>query len=197
MPRSKAARQQYVLELVSLGIAKDPHWIKQALDLGEGEPDDVAKAISQANRENNTMMHGSDLEHIMSPPPGSPQDTAEQVKWAAVAVPVKEWHNHEVHMQRHTSVMMEEDFDRLVISHPEIVRIFDEHISMHQQIIQKRQQEQMMQLMAAKGAPDGPPEQGGAPGANGVPQMSQLTDVPDVIGGGVTRNTAVRQSGGQ
>jgi hypothetical protein len=31
MPRSKAARQQYVLELVSLGIKTDPHWIEQAL----------------------------------------------------------------------------------------------------------------------------------------------------------------------
>jgi hypothetical protein len=202
MPRSKAARQQYVLELVSLGIAKDPHWIKQALDLGEGEPDDVDKAVAQANRENNTMMHGSDLSHIVSPPPGSPEEDGPSMKWTAVAVPVKEWHNHEVHLQRHTSVMMDEEFDRLAISHPEIVRLFDEHISMHQQVLQKRQQEQMQMMLAAKGAPEqpggapasngGPPQ--GAPTDGGVAEMSQLTDVPDVIGGGVTRSTALRTS---
>jgi hypothetical protein len=206
MPRSKAARQQYVLELVSLGIEKDPHWIKSALELGEGEPDDTDKAISQANRENNTMLHGSDLQHIMPPPPGSSDDAeaaASQLKWTAVAVPVKEWHNHEVHIQRHTSVTMDEEFDRLTITHPEIVRLFDEHIAMHQQVLQKRQQEQMQMMLAAKGAPEAPgaATNGGPPGAADqsgggdqpqVAEMSQLTDVPDVIGRGVTRSTALR-----
>jgi hypothetical protein len=120
-----------------------------------------------------------------------------------VAVPVKEWHNHEVHIQRHTSVMMDEEFDRLTITHPEIVRLFDEHIAMHQQVLQKRQQEQMQMMLAAKGAPEAPgaATNGGPPGAADqsgggdqpqVAEMSQLTDVPDVIGRGVTRSTALR-----
>jgi hypothetical protein len=196
MPRSKAARQQYVLELVSLGIEQDPHWIKQALELGEGEPDDTDKAIAQANRENNTMMHGSDLEQVRRPTPGSSEEDVK--KWTAVAVPVKSWHNHQVHMARHTSAMMDEEFDRLAISHPEIVRIFDEHIGMHQQEIQAAQQAQMQMLAAAKGAPDGaspnpnggqPPDQGGGFNFNRT-----MTDVPDVIGRGVTRATAMRSN---
>lgn len=194
MPRSKASKQQYVLELVSLGVVKDPHWIKEALDLGSGEPDDIDKATSQANRENNTMMYGSDLQHI-----SSPDGNADLKKWTAVAVPVKEWHNHQVHIQRHTSVMMDEDFDRLAITHPEIVRIFDEHLSLHQQAVAKQQQQQMQMLQAMKGAPDGPPTQASqaAPGSQnggGQQMMSGMTDVPDVIGGGVIRNTSVREA---
>jgi hypothetical protein len=202
MPRSKASRQQYVLELVSLGIKTDPHWIMQALDLGDGEPDDTDKSISQANRENNTMMHGSDLEHIKFSTPGTEEEENDVKKWVAVAVPVKDWHNHQVHIQRHTSVMMDEEFDKLSIDHPEIVRIFDEHISMHQKAIAAQQQQQMQMLLAAKGAPDGPPGNSGAPapgqgpGPGGGPDVvqNQRTDVPDTIGGGVTRNTAIRSS---
>jgi hypothetical protein len=43
---------------VSLGIKNDPQWAEEALELGEGEPDDNDKAIAQANRENNMMLHG-------------------------------------------------------------------------------------------------------------------------------------------
>jgi hypothetical protein len=198
MPRSKASRQQYVLELVSLGIEKDPHWIKQALELGDGEPDDTDKAIAQANRENNTMMHGSDLQQLKRPTPGSADE--DMKKWTAVAVPVKKWHNHAVHKMRHTSVMMDEDFDRLAISHPEIVRIFDEHIAMHDQAIAAEQQEQMRMLLAAKGAPDGPPGNSpdAAPASNGTVDQTtnSMADVPDVIGRGVVRNTANRTNQG-
>jgi|SRR5215471_481455 len=194
MPRSKAARQQYVLELVSLGIEQDPHWIKQALELGEGEPDDTDKAIAQANRENNTMMHGSDLTQVHANTPGT--DDEDVKKWTAVAVPVKAWHNHPVHIQRHTSVMMDEEFDRLVITHPEIVRIFDEHLAMHQQMVAQQQQQQMQALQAAKGAPTpadmqaagnggGPPgaaAPGGMPGVQ--PGVIATTEQPDILGGG-------------
>jgi hypothetical protein len=196
MPKSKAARQQYTLELVSLGIEKDPHRIKQLLELGDGEPDDVDKAIAQANRENMTMMHGSDLQHFNLDQAGQAEDdSGTDKKWTAVAVPVKNWHNHQVHIARHTSVMMDEDFDRLAITHPEIVRIFDEHIAMHQQAIAAQQQQQMAMLLAAKGAPDGPPTQASqpepGPNGNGV-DMQQMTQVPDVIGGGMTSTRAMR-----
>lgn len=193
MPRSKAARQQYVLELVSLGFEKDPHYVKEVLELGSGEPDDVDKAISQANRENNTMMHGSDLEHLRHPTPGTSEEEAAK-QWVATAVPVKSWHNHQVHIQRHTSVMMDEEFDKLAMSHPEIVRIFDEHIAMHQQAIAAAQQQQMQMLLAAKGAPDGPPGNGASSDGANFDMNRQMADVPDVIGGGVVRNTAMRST---
>jgi hypothetical protein len=179
MPKSKAAKQQYALELVSLGILKDPHKIEQILELGQGEPDDTDKAIAQANRENNYMLHG--LPDAMFKPGEIPP---EEIQKVSVAVAVKAWHNHQLHIQRHTSAMMDEEFDKLAISHPGIVQLFDEHIAMHQQELQKQQQEQMQMLMAAKGAPDGPP-------GGGQTSHRQISDVPDVIGGGVVDNSAM------
>lgn len=185
MPRSKAARQQFVLELISLGVLKDPHKIEQELELGQGEPDDTDKAISQANRENNLMMHGSTMGTFKV---DAGMTDAEFKEVAATAVPVKKWHNHAVHISRHTSVMMDEEFDSLAITHPEIVRLFDEHLAMHQQMQAQEQQEQMQMLMAAKGAPDGPPGQSGGqqpPGAATDPAtVIAGTAQPDPIGGG-------------
>lgn len=188
MPRSKASRQQYTLELISLGVLKDPHKIEQMLELGQGEPDDQDKAVAQANRENNMMLYG------VWGPQTQQTETDDEEKFArlAAAVPVKEWHNHTVHIARHTSVMMDEEFDRLAITRPEVVRLFDEHLNMHYQMLAQAQQQQAQALMAARGAPDGPPTPPG--GANGS-SMTQM-DVPDVIGGGVVQNSA-RQVRGQ
>lgn len=191
MPKSKAARQQYTLELISLGILKDPHKIEQMLELGYGEPDDVEKSIAQANRENNYMLHGTFVEQFMHPDQQGAEASADQK--APTAIPVKKWHNHQVHIARHTSVMMDEEFDKLVISDPDIVRLFDEHIQMHQQMLEEQQQAQMQQLLAAKGAPDGPPGNSAPqpPSANGSTSNFRTTsDVPDTIGGGVVHTQA-------
>lgn len=139
MPKSKAARQQYILQLVQLGIMRDPKQIMDSLDIGEGEPDDNDKSTSQANRENMTMMRGL---------PGGEGPTA---------VPVKKWHNHDIHIARHTSQEMDEEFDTLAKTNPDIVRLFDEHIGMHQQAQQEAQQAQLQMMLAARGGPDGPP----------------------------------------
>jgi hypothetical protein len=200
MPKSKASKQQYTLELVSLGILKDPHKIQQMLELGEGEPDDVDKAIAQANRENAMMMYGSYASQTMPGGEGD-QHPEDRFKKLPTAVPVKAWHNHEVHIARHTSVMMDEEFDRLVITDPAIVRLFDEHLAMHQQQLAQQQQAAQQQLMAAKGAPDGPPTppggatNGGAPPAAGTdPTLMSRFNQPDVIGGGVVTNRATRST---
>lgn len=186
MPKSKSAKQQYTLELISLGVLKDPHKIEQMLELGHGEPDETDKAMAQANRENNLMMHG------MSMGTFSLDVTLDEdafSKQANVAVPVKKWHNHAVHIARHTSIMMDEEFDRLAVSHPEVVRLFDEHLAMHMQMQAEAQAAQMQALLAAKGAPDGPPGvSGGMPagGMNGGDSSAAIADTgqPDPIGGG-------------
>jgi len=220
LPKMKAAKQQYVLELVSLGVLRDPHKIEQMLELGEGEPDDVDKAISQANRENNMMIHGvwgnqttpanfdnneaaDNATEQASPAVNTPVRNELGFKRLPTAVPVKAWHNHQVHIQRHTSVMMDEEFDDLAVTHPEIVRLMDEHIAMHQQQLQAQQQQAMQALMAQKGAPDGPPGQSpgtappgapaGGPDQNGTTLgVLATTNQPDPIAGGAmglrTRN---------
>jgi len=201
MPKMKAARQQYTLELVSLGILTDPKEIKEELDLGAGEPDNNDKAVAQADRENNIMLHGLGLG--MFTLPTNAQDSDIQ-KTVSAAVPVKAWHNHALHIERHTSQMMDEEFDQLSISHPGIPRLFDEHVAMHQQFLAQQQQQQAAMLQAAKGAPGGPPAgQQQVGGANGTPppppntalppaQTRQTTNMPDIIGGGMT-NLQVRQ----
>jgi|SRR5215472_4996742 len=186
MPKSKAARQQYTLELISLGVLRDPKQIEEMLELGRGEPDDTDKAISQANRENNMMMFGTWVGQ-------TDPNRSNQFQKLPTAIPVKAWQNHQVHIARHTSIMMDEEFDDLQISHPEIVRLFDEHITMHQQQLQQQQQQQMQMMQAAKGAPDGPP--GNSPGPTPTPSPGTSTTgqipgtiiqtpQPDVIGGG-------------
>jgi hypothetical protein len=196
MPKSKAARQQYTLELVSLGVLTDPKEIKEELDLGAGEPDNQDKSVAQADRENNIMLHGMQmgLFHLDE----NPDDQGIQ-QTVAAAVPVKAWMDHQTHIMRHTSQMMDEEFDDLSRTHPGIPRLFDEHVALHQQFLAQQQQQQMQMQMAAKGAPAA---QGGTPAGQGalpgnVNETRQMTAVPDVIGGGMTQLDArmVRQHG--
>jgi len=257
IPKSKAARQQYVLELVQLGVERDPKRIRDLLELGMGEPDDVDKAYAQANRENHAMIQGvmlgdvpkyyeqnfgsvgeqsttpegmpsgpvstgdgmtngtGDLQPQITtmqelqtpagssrtflpggaspdggggaaqptdyppqepPPEGSveaptpdhavidPQVIAarmasgdhapsERLKKGPMAIPVYAWHNHQAHLERHYSFMMDEEFERIAANKPEIVRLFNEHTAMHEQVLNQQRQQQLQQLEQMKGAP--------------------------------------------
>lgn len=179
MPRMKAARQQYVLELVSLGILTDPDEIQEMLEIGFGGPDDRHKAQAQATRENNYMLHGMP-QYLFHPDSPQPVD-GELLAKIQAAIPVKSWQDHAIHIKTHRGVMMDEEFDIMAITHPEIVRLFDEHVAMHEQAQQAAQAQQMQMLLAAKGAPDGPPGASPAAGATGT---IASTGQPDPIGGG-------------
>lgn len=196
MPRSKAAKQQYTLELVSLGILTDPEQIEEMLDIGSGAPSVKEMNINQANRENNVMLHGLAIGMFHLQHGASPQQQEQAV---SAAVPVKAWQDHATHIEHHTMQMMDEEFDRLSISNPGIVRLFDEHVAMHQKMMADQQQAAMQAQQAAKGAPESvggtpagngaaPPPGGGTPG-----MMRDNTRIPDIIGGGQTEMTARRQ----
>lgn len=202
MPKMKAAKQQYALQLAEMGIIKDPKQLKEMLDLGVGEPDLIDKAMAQANRENNVMIHGLDL-HMFDTkepeqqgatlpegqgPPGvdgqqsQPMSAEDQtVQKVIAAVPVKKWHLHEVHLERHYSEMMSDEFDKLAISHPEIVRIMDEHTSLHEQAIQEKLQQQMAMAEAIKGAPGGLPA-GDQAAQNGASAQGDAAGTPEASG---------------
>jgi hypothetical protein len=190
MPKSKAARQQYTLELVGLGILQDRKKIEEMLEIGMGEKTSEEKATAQAERENMYMRHG--LPDSLYKPGDHMEEDTQKV---SVAVPVKRYHNHELHMQIHTDELLEQEYDQLAISHPEILRLFDEHIAQHQKFIEEKLQQQMMAQQAAKGAPEGMPagQQPTGPGGNGNaaaagtpegPQFRQITDVPAGEGAG-------------
>jgi hypothetical protein len=198
MPKMKAARQQYALELATLGIVKDPKKLMEMLELGQGEPDDEDKAVAQADRENNMMLYGVWRAQTNLTPEG--QDLADSARFDRLhaAIPVKAWQNHEIHISRHTSVMMDEMFDELSIAKPEVVQLFDQHLAMHQQMLAQQQQAQQQALMAAKGAPDGPPTPAGGDSAgqmaaaNGGAQSTNMVqaDVPMPDAGGAVKATA-------
>jgi hypothetical protein len=172
MPKMKAARQQYALELATLGIIQDPKRLMEMLELGRGEPDEEDKAVAQAERENNTMLFGVWRAQTNLVPEG--QDLADSARFDRLhaAVPVKAWHNHEVHIARHTSIMMNEEFEELAIAKPEVVQLFDQHIAMHQEELTKAAQAQAQMLQAAKGAPDGPPTPAGGAEGGAPPEMN-------------------------
>jgi hypothetical protein len=190
MPKSKAQHDQYVLELVQLGVLTDPRKIQDMLDLGEAEPNLEDLQIAMANRENNLMLEGVAMATYDSRGDLAPN------KNAPVAIPVFKWHNHKVHLDRHYSFMSQEEMDRLRVTHPEITRLFDEHTAMHEQMLAAQAQEQMQMLEAAKGAPDQLPA-GQAPTSNfTAPQAAPTSgaqgvnapNVPTVRGGGNARH---------
>lgn len=219
MPRMKAAKQQFALDMAQQGLIQKKR-LMDILELGEGEPDDTDKAYAQADRENQAMVQGvltkeyawdkagnrmpttgtvmgpgasgpmeAEPQFEMAPPdpetgqipvdqitppstptPGSPEEP--QNTQGPMAMPVKNWHNHEAHLERHYSFMMDESFERLAITHPDIVRLFDEHTAMHKQILDQERQAQMQMLMAAKGAPSSNGA-GPTPMPEGQPDMMQ------------------------
>jgi hypothetical protein len=257
LPKSKAARQANVLELINMGIERDPKRIRDMLELGQGEPDDVDKSYAQATRENQAMVQGiltgsmskfyqaaspqavgvegealaqgngqvqptPDAEMGMMEPGmqepsalpdelqpegaapmpgemaglpgdfegGSPlervargmmeepeasltgeQAPSDDAKRGPVAIPVKKWHNHKAHLERHYSFMMDEEFERMAVNHPEIVRLFDEHTGMHEQVLSEQRNAELEALMAQRGAPGQSGEGAISPTPEGQPDM--------------------------
>jgi hypothetical protein len=107
LPRSKAAKQQFWLDLFSMGAEQDPRKLKEQMELGEAEPDEIAKDEMQAERENDLMERGQ-------------------------MAPVKDWFNHEVHVRIHRAYMKSVDYEAL---DPRLQAVFDEHDAMHQRFL--------------------------------------------------------------
>jgi hypothetical protein len=183
LPKLKSARQQYILQLVEMGIETDKKRIKDFLELGEGEPDDTDLAYAQADRENELMLRAAqkqldepEMGMFGQPgqgypgatgepggngaPPGMEEPEADGLmvqegeRASSFAIPVKTWHLHEAHIQRHRKVMMGAEFEKYMLTHPDVVRIFDEHVTMHEQALQQQQMQQMQMMLLARGGPE-------------------------------------------
>lgn len=107
LPRSKAAKQQFILDLYSMGVETDPRKVKQMLELGEGEAEEWEMDMEQADRENDRMQRGQ------------PQ-------------PVKEWYNHQAHILRHRRFMKSPDYEMLP---DQIKQVLEDHDVLHQQYL--------------------------------------------------------------
>lgn len=103
LPRSKAAKQQYILDLWDRKLEQDPRKVRQMLELAEGEPDEWEVDLDQAERENHEIQAGED--------PG-----------------VKEWFNHPAHHYVHRNFMKSADYQALP---QEIQELFEKHDEEH------------------------------------------------------------------
>lgn len=155
LPRSKAAKQQYILDLWDRKLEQDPRKVRQMLELSEGDPDEWEVDLDQAERENHELREGND--------PG-----------------VQEWYNHPAHHYIHRNFMKSAEFRKL----PEqIQQLLLKHDEEHT-AAEEAQAHEMAAMQSAMGQQQGgqetaPPNSTVPPGANGqnVPEgpPSQFT----------------------
>jgi hypothetical protein len=139
LPRSKAAKQQFVLDLFDRGLIQDPSVVKQWLELGQGEPDEAEVDKTQAERENRELQTGQ------------PQ-------------PVEEWYNHAMHHLVHRRYMKSPEFFELPAP---IQQMFKDHDEEHSRFERQQMQEQLIQgAMGGNGNGGGPQKLNTANGMN-------------------------------
>jgi hypothetical protein len=156
LPRSKAAKQQFIMDLYQMGIEQDPRKVKEMLELGEGDPEEWEVDVDQADRENELMEKGQ-------------------------PAPVKEWYNHQAHIQTHRRYMKSPDYEALPAP---IQKIFEDHDKLHQKFLTGVAQaaqmgvptpgQSMPQPQVANGENNQAPVQGGPIVQNG--QAPTITD---------------------
>lgn len=143
LPRSKAAKQQYILDLWDRKLETDPRRVREMLELSQGEPDEFEVDLDQAQRENRQLMAGQD--------PG-----------------VLDWYNHAAHHFIHRRFMKSADFQAL---DPEAQKVFTDHDDEHS-AAEARQMQEQQAMAPQQGQPPqngAPPMQPGSNGQN-VPE---------------------------
>lgn len=139
LPRSKAAKQQFILDLWDRKLEQDPRRVREMLELTTGDPDEWEIDIDQADRENRKMQNGDPVE-------------------------VKDWHNHPAHLYRHHNYMKSAEFEEEL--DPEAQQLFEQHCAEHE-AAQQQQSLETAQLSAMGGNGVGP-EAGIGAAANGT-----------------------------
>ena len=142
LPRSKAAKQQFILDLWDRKLEQDPRKVREMLELTQGEPDEWELDVEQAERENRLMAEGKPRA-------------------------VLEWHNHPAHHYQHRRFMKSADFESL----PENVqKLFQDHDEEHTKFEQDQQRQAMVQQMMVGGGSQPAPTTGGANGVTATPE---------------------------
>lgn len=152
LPRSKAAKQQYILDLWDRKLEQDPRKVRQMLELGEGEPDEWEVDLDQAERENHELKQGND--------PG-----------------VIEWYNHPAHHYMHRNFMKSGEFKKLP---KDVQDLFMHHDEEHTEA-EQRQAAELAANQAAQQPQGGgqPPSSGGAsPSSGSAPGQMNVEGPP-------------------
>lgn len=147
LPRSKAAKQQYILDLWDRKLEQDPRKVRQMLELSEGEPDEWEVDLDQAERENHELKESTD--------PG-----------------VEEWYNHPAHHYIHRNFMKSAEYRKLA---EDVKALFKKHDQEHTEAEQHQAAEMAANQAASQpqgGQGETPPPGSSAPaGANGQTQV--------------------------
>lgn len=148
LPRSKAAKQQFILDLWDRKLEQDPRKVRQMLELSEGEPDEWEVDLNQAEEENHELKEGTD--------PG-----------------VEEWYNHPAHHYIHRNFMKSSEFRKMAEKEKQLFKQHDQEHTYAEQ----RQAAELASTQAAQGGGQEQGGQGGPPsgssaqaGANGQTQ---------------------------
>jgi len=151
MPRSRAAKQAYIMQLGQMGWIP-PDRALRYLDMAETGRlyEELQVDVRQAQRENLKMLQG-------------------------VQVQVNTWDEHAIHVMEHNNERKKQKFES---SPPEVMQMFEQHVQTHQMAMQQNmlQQQQFMAQGQMGGAPPGqapalPP--GPTPSTAGRPSMGQ------------------------
>jgi hypothetical protein len=162
LPRSKAAKQQYILDLWDRKLEQDPRKVREMLELDGGDPDEWEIAMQQAEREAMKLTKGED--------PG-----------------VLEWYNHPAHHYVHRRFMISADFEEL---DPQIQQVWLKHDAEHSAAEAGQKQQQMVEQQLMGQMPDGSAANTPPPGANGTnatPQPPFTGEAPQVGAGPLTQ----------
>jgi hypothetical protein len=138
MPRSRAAKQAYIMQLGQMGWIP-PDRALRYLDMAETGRlyEELQIDARQAQRENVKMLAGQ----------GMPANT---------------WDEHQVHILEHNNERKKQKFEN---SPDQVKQIFELHVQMHQAMAAQNAMQVQQQQMGMPGAPPGlPPGAGPAPG---------------------------------
>ena len=111
MPKSTAARQDFVLNLWDRGILSDPQKALKLLEFGNIEEiyDDLSIDVNQAKAEQKQWIN-SDFSHM-----------------------TRDFYNHEVHVMEHNKFRKSVEYEEL---EPQVQQAIDMHVEEHQMILQ-------------------------------------------------------------
>lgn len=142
LPRSKAAKQQFMFDLWDRGVVQDPNELMDMLELTQAKPADWKVSEQQAERENVQLALGRQQN-------------------------VEEWYDDAIHISIHTRHMNSADWDNY--SEP-VKQVFRDHYGLHLQKQKNAQMEQAaMNLLPGMQQGGGDPNQQLA-SANGMNQ---------------------------
>lgn len=157
LPTSKAARQAFIMDLMSQGFIPPEEGLK-LMEMGgtNAVVDKLRVDERQAQRENIKLKSltpediamfneawernqpiGQDTQQPMSPPP---------------VVTVNDWDNHKVHIMVHNNFRKSQEFEQLP---DEVKALFQAHVQMHEQVMMQSQIQQFMDMIPGDGSESG------------------------------------------